>query len=1041
MTGSTGNSNRSSTFSSIRAKLVFSFGSITVIIVMLVGALVWYQNTSRQITSVNNTLKELTLKVQQANDQEKDFFIEETINLNFYETKASPYIDRHKALLSEIKSSLQQLKTAPIIDRDETVAIDGVMTEIDQFEGLFDSLTAIILTRGFESYGTEGEMRRAISRVENAGFTVDPVRILEIRRREKDYILRKDELYIGMLLAHLDTLANEVGRIDNEYGRFYISSNIDQYRNNFLQLVELGKLIGYQGQTGLRNRLNNKSTTVKAQILNIDNNISAKADIARKQVTTTIVSISVLFVFLVVVLSIVVTRSLSRPVSALSNAIHTLVENNFSVAVPIPGTQRKDEIGKLATDFSFMFGKVKERTEEVLLQKQQISEAYENLIMMRKIGQQVTSTLSIDKIVETLYISSTKLFEVSAFHAGVYDKKTGELVFKGSRVDGDLLAEFRISTNGGTLAAHCFDRQVPLTNKAPAGPGNEGADGQEPFPGEPAMKSVVYLPLTSKDKKIGVISFQHHTEGYFSDYQFNIIRNLAVYAEIALDNALIYENLEELVLERTSEVRERNKEIIEQKEQIEAQKTEIELSFRNIQLLSGIGKELNSYLSVERINETMYRHVRDLMDTHAFGIGILDAASGKIVFKKAIESGRVLEDYSYSLSGSDNPAARCMKEGRELVVDDLENTAAMTGQGGTEHWHTPEGMPRSVAYIPLVSKKVTIGVMGVQSLKPHAYQAIQLEILRNLANYAAIALDNANAYQEIENQHIAIEASNKKITSSINYARRIQNALLPSLSELDSLLPDSFLFQKPKDIVSGDFFWFAKVNQHLVLAAVDCTGHGVPGAFMSTIGSMLLDETVRKNKTTSPDEILAELRKGVRRILKQQLDNNESRDGMDAAVCTLDMESRTLYFAGAYNPLVYIQNNTARLVEGDKMPIGGKQLRSEKPYTLHAIPVKKPTAFYIFSDGYQDQFGGQPDGGGKKFTKKAFLEFLGGISQKPAPAQKQLLEQQINTWMCPDGQHRHKQIDDILVFGAKLDLSAVEKPRFKAVPTASFENA
>lgn len=272
----------------------------------------------------------------------------------------------------------------------------------------------------------------------------------------------------------------------------------------------------------------------------------------------------------------------------------------------------------------------------------------------------------------------------------------------------------------------------------------------------------------------------------------------------------------------------------------------------------------------------------------------------------------------------------------------------------------------------------------------------------------------------LEQQKIIIEKKNLHITASINYAQRIQCAMLPSLQDIQKFLPKSFLLFKPKEAVSGDFYWVAEQKddygaEKVIIAAVDCTGHGVPGAFMSMVGDGLLNQIVKLQQIISPELILKELDKGIRDSLNQ--DETDNKDGMDIAVCVIDKYNDKLEFAGAKNPLIYIQNGELHEIAGDKLHIGG-QIRKEKEkfqnkhFTKHIIDTTQATTCYIFSDGFEDQFGGESN---KKFTKRQLYKLLLDNHQLPIEEQKFLLERTISDWMGINS-----QIDDILVMGFQI---------------------
>ncbi len=274
--------------------------------------------------------------------------------------------------------------------------------------------------------------------------------------------------------------------------------------------------------------------------------------------------------------------------------------------------------------------------------------------------------------------------------------------------------------------------------------------------------------------------------------------------------------------------------------------------------------------------------------------------------------------------------------------------------------------------------------------------------------------------KEVTEQKAIIEAKNHDITDSIKYAKNIQEALLPPLQNLHNELNDAFVLYLPKDIVSGDFYWFAKRNKKRFIASVDCTGHGVPGAFMSIIGNTLLNEIVTEKNITSPAEILNELHLGVKTALKQSGNaENERRDGMDIALCSLNEEGTILEYAGANRPLWIFRKNkngeaAFEIIKANKFPIGGLEMENEvkRTFTNHSISIEKGDTIYLFSDGYADQFGGSK---GKKFMVGNMQKLVSDIYHKPIKEQEQLLLKNFLDW-----KGELEQIDDVLVIGFKI---------------------
>ncbi len=261
----------------------------------------------------------------------------------------------------------------------------------------------------------------------------------------------------------------------------------------------------------------------------------------------------------------------------------------------------------------------------------------------------------------------------------------------------------------------------------------------------------------------------------------------------------------------------------------------------------------------------------------------------------------------------------------------------------------------------------------------------------------------------VEHQKALVEEKNRDILDSITYAKRLQDAILPPLSLIKQYLPESFVFYKPKDIVAGDFYWLERAGDTVILiAAADCTGHGVPGALVSVVCSNALNRTVKEFKITEPGKILDK----VRELVLETFEKSESnvQDGMDISLCCINTKTNEIQWSGAYNSLWYIQQGEIKEVVANKQPIG----KTDKPipFNTHKLQLQKGDTLYLFTDGYADQFGGPK---GKKFKYKQFEEMLLANSKKPMPEQEKILEHTLNEW-----KGELEQIDDILIIGIRV---------------------
>ena len=291
-----------------------------------------------------------------------------------------------------------------------------------------------------------------------------------------------------------------------------------------------------------------------------------------------------------------------------------------------------------------------------------------------------------------------------------------------------------------------------------------------------------------------------------------------------------------------------------------------------------------------------------------------------------------------------------------------------------------------------------------------AFFRSQTRALRNLTRQFR---EREKIAEQLMTQKEELALKNKNITDSINYAKRIQSALMPSEKQFNSIFPDSFILHIPRDIVSGDFYWINEVRDNIFIAAVDCTGHGVPGAFVSIIGFELFRKMTNIEGIKKPSEILNSLNKDFQEVFKD-VENITLRDGMDVAFCSINRKTKELEFAGAFNPLYLIRNNSIIEVKGDRNSVGlDHPDYADIEFSNHNIKLQTGDIFYIFSDGFADQFGG-PEG--KKYKYRRFRHLLLALHHLPMKRQHDYLSKSILEWKGD-----LDQVDDILVIGIRID--------------------
>ncbi|MBN2420203.1 MAG: response regulator [Deltaproteobacteria bacterium] len=282
---------------------------------------------------------------------------------------------------------------------------------------------------------------------------------------------------------------------------------------------------------------------------------------------------------------------------------------------------------------------------------------------------------------------------------------------------------------------------------------------------------------------------------------------------------------------------------------------------------------------------------------------------------------------------------------------------------------------------------------------------IQSELLARVRTH----LNIQNSKRQIINYLNEIEEKNKNINQSIEYARYIQKAVMSESDNNLKYLPEHFVLNMPKDILSGDFYWVNKIEKDLLIAVMDCTGHGVPGALMSILGITSFYDTVIRDHIFSPESILEHLRIKIMHSLGNQW-GISIKDGMEGSVIRIDPVSPKLYYSGSFNPLLIIRKDEIRCIKADRIPIGYSEIKGN--FTLHKIDIEKDDTIYLFSDGINDQFG---DPGGKRFMLCRFKELLLKIKNESMSRQKEILFEKHNMWRCDS-----PQTDDILVMGIRF---------------------
>ncbi len=369
----------------------------------------------------------------------------------------------------------------------------------------------------------------------------------------------------------------------------------------------------------------------------------------------------------------------------------------------------------------------------------------------------------------------------------------------------------------------------------------------------------------------------------------------------------------------------------------------------------------------------------------------------------------------------------CRTTKETVVLGDAANEGVFSA-----HPYIRKNGCRSILCAPLVYQGILFGLLYLDNPeKTHAFNVHNLELFRLLSAPAAIAIQNAKLYAELERkveertrevneqkaeitrQRDLIKQKNDDIIASIQYARRIQDAFLPKNHEIKNAFPQSFVYYKPKDVVSGDFYWFSQRLSKVIIAAADCTGHGIPGAFMTVMANTLLRQIVELEGLFKPEEILLQLHIRVRVALQQENpQEGGNKDGLDMALCQIDIHRKKMLFAGANRPLVLIRGGEVVEFKPDRHGVGGVQYEQSREFTCHSIDLLEGDVIYLFSDGYPDQIGEEIN---KRFLSRRFYTLLQEIHHYELDRQRLLLDAEFRRWRGDV-----EQTDDILVIGLKI---------------------
>lgn len=616
----------------------------------------------------------------------------------------------------------------------------------------------------------------------------------------------------------------------------------------------------------------------------------------------------------------------------------------------------------------------------------ELSKAHLQTGTLVELGRRITSCLETDEIIKESFSAIQQLFDTNLLATGLYNTEKQGLDMSGIRAGTDtIFRHFEDMTDKNRWSVHCFETQQEILCKEYdqyCGKYFSNLLFDDP---NNIRQSFIYLPLMLRNKTIGVLSVQSFRKRAFTQHHMNILKNLGMYIAIALENARTYTRIarqkdhlmsltNELENARTmleEQVHERTCEILKQKQEIEEKNHELETQRESILEQSRKLAEINTEL--ERLSLVARKTDNAIM--------IMDAKGDILWINECFSR---LYNYTYDTfirtrgnnirQTSFNPSIGDYLQSCITTKKPVHYDALNIKGDGTEIW-------TQTSLTPVVDDKGEIThLLTIDS---------DITVLKE-------------AQSKIEQQA-------RDIRNSIQYACRIQEAVLPHTEELSDSCRDFFVLFKPRDIVSGDFYWWYRRDNKLAIAVADCTGHGVPGAFMSMLGISFLNEISKSDSLNSSGQMLDRLRRRVKSTLRQNQKALSPADGMDIALCIFDFASKTVCFSGAFNPLLVYSSSNIKEYPANRMPIGVYRKDNES-FTDNVISYTDDDRFYLLTDGYPDQFGGPNN---NKFSRKQLKEILAAIGHLPMNRQKEELEQRMSNWMNPSC----RQIDDICLLG------------------------
>ncbi len=641
-----------------------------------------------------------------------------------------------------------------------------------------------------------------------------------------------------------------------------------------------------------------------------------------------------------------------------------------------------------------------------------------DMIQLNKVLHAVNSTLDIESILKTIRRSLGHNYRFDLLAVLLIDQQQHELRFEyvhGSRITPDQQERYRALrlslASGDSVHVRAIATQQPI-QLAEIPPGSRMAAFDRQSHDVAPFRSAIVFPLVYQQQPIGTIAFVNQIGrtdlapgqvAYLQRFVSQVVTAIENFRQIEASRAAQRElQIKNLAIQSQSElISSQHKELYKKSEVLFEQSRELET-------LVKIMHVINSEMGLDRTMEALLEEGTLLIPAAQKGVFMSFDANERCFRPVAYRGYQASEMEQIRLSWRE-ATERFMPAQRELIPNVyVVNKRNLAPNPQLDHLPQAE----STLTLAVNVKGALQGFLLFDNFESQAaFGEADSAKVQRLLEHAASAFYKARFLQQIQEQKTQLQDAYLKISDSINYARRILEAILPRDRDMRAAMPEHFVLFKPRDVVSGDFYWFSAQPGRVVLAAVDCTGHGIPGAFMSVLGNTLLNQVVNEKGISDPGKVLKELDGRVKRMLGQLDSDSATLDGMDVGIWTLDTRTGLLQFGGANRSLLLFQNGELSEVKGARRPVGGLEHHSDAEFITHSCQLSVGDAIYLFTDGITDQFGGTP---AKKFLTSRFKALVAQVAAQPMSDQREAIRRAHEKW-----RGRTAQMDDILVMGLR----------------------